>query len=69
MPVLWHSKASVTCFLALKAITQRSFEEVMELKGRLGDVASASPEKPYLEDDYITFYNLGERVRDYKHKN
>ncbi|EFN88450.1 SET and MYND domain-containing protein 4 [Harpegnathos saltator] len=61
LPVLWHSKASVTCFLALKAITQRPFEEVMKLKERLGDAAGAlriSPENPYLGDDCITFHNL-----------
>lgn len=66
LPVLWHSKASVTCFLALKSITQRPFEEVIELKKRLGDGASAfkiCPENPYLRDDYMTFYNLGKHVR------
>ncbi|XP_014485617.1 PREDICTED: SET and MYND domain-containing protein 4-like [Dinoponera quadriceps] len=59
LPVLWNSKASVTCFLALKAVTQRSFDEVVKLKGRLGGAAfRISPENPYLGDDYATFYNL-----------
>ncbi|XP_012543048.1 SET and MYND domain-containing protein 4 [Monomorium pharaonis] len=62
LPVLWHSKASVTCFLALRAITQKSFEETMRLKERLRNSESASKisiENPYRGADYAnTFYNL-----------
>ncbi|KAG5323607.1 SMYD4 protein, partial [Pseudoatta argentina] len=62
LPALWYSKASVTCFLALRAITQRPFEEVMRLKEQFRDPGSAlkiSAENPYRGDDYInTFYNL-----------
>ncbi|XP_029675383.1 SET and MYND domain-containing protein 4-like [Formica exsecta] len=61
LPTLWHSKASVTCFLALRAITQKSFEEIMKLKKQLADSGNAlniSAKNPYRGDDYMTFYNL-----------
>ncbi|XP_011695563.1 PREDICTED: SET and MYND domain-containing protein 4 [Wasmannia auropunctata] len=62
LPALWHSRASVTCFLALRAITQRSFEEITRLKERFRDPGSTpkiSAENPYRGDDYAnTFYNL-----------
>ncbi|KAL0119550.1 hypothetical protein PUN28_007773 [Cardiocondyla obscurior] len=62
LPALWHSKTSITCFLALRAITRRPFEETMKLKERLRDFKSMpkiSAENPYRGDDYsTTFYNL-----------
>ncbi|XP_011883193.1 PREDICTED: SET and MYND domain-containing protein 4 [Vollenhovia emeryi] len=62
LPVLWHSQASVTCFLALRAITQKPFEETMGLRERLrnpGSASKISAENPYRSDDYAnTFYNL-----------
>ncbi|XP_072746253.1 SET and MYND domain-containing protein 4 isoform X2 [Anoplolepis gracilipes] len=61
LPILWHSKASVTCFLALRAITQKSFEEIMKLKKQLMDSGSSlniSVKNPYRGDDYMAFYNL-----------
>lgn len=63
LQALWHSGASVTCFLALRAITQKSFEEVMKLKKRLKNfenVSKISAENPYRGDDYMAFNNLGE---------
>jgi len=67
LPALWHSKASVTCFLALRAITQRSFEEAMKLKERFmnPDSTKFSAENPYRGDDYVnTFYNLGNELSE-----
>ncbi|XP_011269215.2 SET and MYND domain-containing protein 4 isoform X1 [Camponotus floridanus] len=61
LPILWRSKASVTCFLALRAITQKSLEEIMKLKKQLVDSGSAlniSAKNPYRGNDYMTFYNL-----------
>ncbi|KAL6258691.1 hypothetical protein P5V15_010643 [Pogonomyrmex californicus] len=61
LPALWHSKASVTCFLALRAITQIPFEEAMKLNQRLKDSGNASrisAENPYRGENYATFYNL-----------
>lgn len=54
---LWCSGASVTCIMALKAVIQRPFEQVMALKGRLA--LNVSKEDPYLGQDYRTFHNLG----------
>lgn len=62
LPILWHSKASVTCFLALRAITRQSFEEIMKLKEQLKDIRSEpmiSAENPYKGNNYVTLYNLG----------
>ncbi|GAB1861357.1 SET and MYND domain-containing protein 4 [Camponotus japonicus] len=61
LPILWRSKASVTCFLALRAITQKSLEEIMKLKEQLVDSGNAlniSAKNPYRGNDYMTFYNL-----------
>lgn len=61
LPILWHSKASVTCFLALRAITQKSFEEIMKLKDQFVDSGKAlniSAKNPYRGNDYMTFYHL-----------
>ncbi|EZA53989.1 SET and MYND domain-containing protein [Ooceraea biroi] len=61
LPILWHSKASVTCFLALRAIVQKPYEQVLELKERIKDSGSATnitAGNPYRGDDYMTFYNL-----------
>jgi hypothetical protein len=65
LPILWHSKASITCFLALRAITQKPFKEIMKLKERIKNSAAASEfsaDSPYRTDDYVTFYNLGNRL-------
>nr|XP_012223994.1 PREDICTED: SET and MYND domain-containing protein 4 [Linepithema humile] len=61
LPALWHSRASVTCFLALRAIMQKPFEETMKFRDRLKNsenVSKFSAKNPYLGDDYINFYNL-----------
>ncbi|KYN03191.1 PREDICTED: SET and MYND domain-containing protein 4-like [Cyphomyrmex costatus] len=62
LPALWYSKASVTCFLALRAITQRPFEEVIMLQEQFknpGNALKFSAVHPYRGDDYMgAFYNL-----------
>ncbi|XP_077276488.1 protein-lysine N-methyltransferase SMYD4 [Temnothorax americanus] len=62
LPALWHSRVSVTCYLALRAIMQKPFEETMKLKERLrnpGSASKISAENPYRGDDYANaFYNL-----------
>lgn len=72
LPALWYSKASITCFLALRAITQRPFEEIMRLKEGLrdpGSVSKISAENPYRGDDYTNaFYNLGNSRTEYQKK-
>lgn len=53
---LWYSKASVTCFLALRAIIQRPYEEFVKIKQQKLELGK----EPYLGKNYKTFCNLGE---------
>lgn len=61
LPSLWISKTSVNCFLALKAIVQRPFDELFRLKDQLeiskGRV-QISEQQPYRTDDFETIYGL-----------
>ncbi|XP_014236002.1 SET and MYND domain-containing protein 4-like [Trichogramma pretiosum] len=59
LPPLWCSNASVTCMLALRAITHKPFEQFIKLKDpELVKRQTPSKEKPYLGKDYRTFTNL-----------
>ncbi|KAK9307770.1 hypothetical protein QLX08_002008 [Tetragonisca angustula] len=61
LPSLWASKTSVNCFLALKVIIQRPFDELMELKDKLETSkgrAQISAQRPYRTDDVETIYGL-----------
>lgn len=61
LPSLWMSQTSVTCFLALRAITQRSFEELIKLKDKLKSSKGRfeiSPQRPYRPDDFEAYYGL-----------
>lgn len=68
LPALWHSRASVTCFLALRAIMQKPFEEMIKLRDRLKNsenVSKFSAKNPYRGDDYMNFYNLGDKLKNF----
>ncbi|XP_035734855.1 SET and MYND domain-containing protein 4-like [Vespa mandarinia] len=61
LPPLWLSKASITCFLALRALLQRPFVEFVEMKERLTfnkEKRDISEKRPYNGDDYESFYDL-----------
>nr|XP_050866692.1 SET and MYND domain-containing protein 4-like [Vespula vulgaris] len=61
LPALWLSKASITCFLALRALLQRPFVEFAEMRERLMSnkkKREISEKRPYKADDYDSFYDL-----------
>ncbi|XP_034188347.2 protein-lysine N-methyltransferase SMYD4 [Osmia lignaria lignaria] len=61
LPSLWMSKTSVTCFLALRTITQRPFEELIKLKDKLKSSKGrfeVSAQQPYRADDFEAYYGL-----------
>ncbi|KAG7209348.1 hypothetical protein KM043_015449 [Ampulex compressa] len=61
LSALWLSKASVTCFMALKAIIQRPFEEIIKLKDKLGaskGKLEITAQRPYRGCHYETLYGL-----------
>lgn len=61
LPKLWGSKTSVTCFLALRSITQRSFEELFKLKDTLEASKGrfdVSKQRPHRSDDFEAYYGL-----------
>ncbi|KAK2584344.1 hypothetical protein KPH14_006734 [Odynerus spinipes] len=61
LPALWLSKASVTCFLALRALLQRPFDELLEMRESLRACKGKhdiSEKRPYKGHDYESFYNL-----------
>ncbi|XP_078044040.1 protein-lysine N-methyltransferase SMYD4 [Augochlora pura] len=61
LPTLWYSNTSVTCFLALRAITQRPYEQLIKLKDRLEMSKgrfSVTTERPYKGHDFEAFYGM-----------
>lgn len=62
LPSLWMSRTSVTCFLALRAIAQRPFEELIKLKDKLKSSKGrfeVTAQHPYRSDDFEAYYGLG----------
>ncbi|XP_015599275.1 SET and MYND domain-containing protein 4 [Cephus cinctus] len=62
LTTLWQSNASVTCLLALKAVTQRPFADLLKLQEHLKVNAGKSNEitksHPYRGDHYEAFHGL-----------
>lgn len=63
LPALWLSKASITCFLALKAIIQQPYEKVMrltrdQLESSSKGTVPIDEKRPYRGKDYARFYSL-----------
>ncbi|XP_076627679.1 protein-lysine N-methyltransferase SMYD4 [Colletes latitarsis] len=61
LPALWRSNISVTCFLALRSITQRSFEELFKMKDTLAASKGrfhVTPQRPHQSDDFEAYYGL-----------
>ncbi|XP_076232115.1 protein-lysine N-methyltransferase SMYD4 [Calliopsis andreniformis] len=59
---LWISKTSITCFLAVRTITQRPFEELFKMKDILEASKSkkleVSEQQPYTGENFETFFRL-----------
>ncbi|XP_003487532.1 SET and MYND domain-containing protein 4 [Bombus impatiens] len=61
LPSLWFSETSVNCFLALKAIVQKPFEELLALKDKLKATKGrfeTSTQRPRRHDDFEAIYGL-----------
>lgn len=61
LPTLWLSKTSITCFLALRSVTQKPFEELFKLRDKLvrsKGKFEASAQQPYKGEDYEALYGL-----------
>ncbi|CAK9796407.1 SET and MYND domain-containing protein 4 [Anthophora plagiata] len=61
LPILWTSKISVTCFLAIKAVTQHAFEKIFERRDKLEaskGKLEVSKQKPHLSGNIEAFYGL-----------
>lgn len=61
LPSLWFSETSVNCFLALKAIVQKPFEELLTLKDKLKATKGrfeTSTQRPRRHDDFEAIYGL-----------
>ncbi|XP_053987959.1 SET and MYND domain-containing protein 4 [Hylaeus volcanicus] len=61
LPTLWNSKTSITCFLALRSVTQRPFEELFALKDKLKASKGrfeVTAERPHRSDDFEAYYGL-----------
>lgn len=68
LPSLWFSETSVNCFLALKAIVQKPFEELLTLKDKLKATKGrfeTSTQRPRRHDDYEAIYGLSNRLINY----
>ncbi|XP_076660578.1 protein-lysine N-methyltransferase SMYD4 [Halictus rubicundus] len=61
LPTLWISSTSITCFLALRAVTQKPYDQLMKLKDRLETSKGRfdlSVERPYQGHDFEASYGL-----------
>ncbi|XP_076755179.1 protein-lysine N-methyltransferase SMYD4 [Xylocopa sonorina] len=61
LPSLWISNTSINCFLALRVITQRPFEELFKLKDKLitsKGKFEISTQRPHKPEDFEAFYGL-----------
>lgn len=63
---LYVSSASVTCFLALKSVSQKALKEMMKMKNYLNDDNKDLEIKPWKADDYRCLHRLGKIYRKYK---
>ncbi|XP_051162262.1 SET and MYND domain-containing protein 4-like isoform X2 [Leptopilina boulardi] len=55
---LWSSGMSVTCLLALRAITQRPLNELIKLEEKLNEKYVGSKIQPYKGSDYESLYGM-----------
>ncbi|KZC10665.1 SET and MYND domain-containing protein 4 [Dufourea novaeangliae] len=61
LPTLWSSNTSITCFLALRAVTQRPFDELIQLKDKLKTSKGrfdVTVHKPHRGQDFEAFYGM-----------
>lgn len=52
---------SVTCLLALRAITQRPLNELIKLEEKLNEKYVGSKIQPYKGSDYESLYGMGKK--------
>ncbi|XP_066591928.1 SET and MYND domain-containing protein 4-like [Prorops nasuta] len=60
LPTLWMSSASITCFLAIKTVIQKPYQEMLKLKEKLKTVQSKEivRKRPFKGSNYLDFYSL-----------
>ncbi|XP_031850428.2 protein-lysine N-methyltransferase SMYD4 [Nomia melanderi] len=61
LPTLWVSNTSITCFLALRTITQQPYEHLLKLKDKVEACKGklyVSAEQPYRRQDIEAFCSL-----------